>query len=58
MRLFLCLFLLSLSSFAQSSLMLETGAAWQNRNDVRIDPAKGDTLEFDEFQDSPSSTTA
>jgi hypothetical protein len=34
--------------------MLETGAVWQYRNDVRIDPKTGDTLEFDEFQDSPS----
>lgn len=46
--------LISTSVGAQSSFIFETGAVWQYRNDVRITPDDGDTLEFDKFEDSPT----
>ncbi len=35
------------------SLMLESGAVWQHRNDARIHPDRGSYVEFDEYDHGP-----
>ena len=39
--------------FAEFSVIVESGAAWQNRNDVRIPGETGTLVEFDEFNQGP-----
>ena len=53
------LFVTTLFSTAANSepkdltLMLESGAVWQNRNDVRITPDQGSYVEFDKYDQGP-----
>ncbi len=50
---FLFLSLVSFQGIAAVDLMLEAGYVWQNRNDTRIPPDTGDTLDFDTFDKGP-----
>ena len=43
----------SSASFAELSLMLESGAAWQQRNDLRVPSDIGTRLDFDKFDEGP-----
>lgn len=51
--LFLLVFLQPTSGFSSLKWQIESGAVWQNRNDVRIDPQTGTYVEFDEFNKGP-----
>ncbi len=41
------------STLAQTRVMIESGAFWQHRNDVRISPTQGSHIEFDQFNQGP-----
>ena len=52
---FISFILITSFSFAENnlSLMLESGAVWQNRNDTKISPTTGTRIALDEFSDGP-----